>query len=95
MSVIKNPCKIYIGNIPRDADEGQIEKMFYDVGSFLSLEFKGDFAFVEYGTTESSEEAIRYVKRSHQPPTKKTNKKNKNKNNFNLEKITSIFRSIF
>eukprot|EP01083_Nonionella_stella_P240381 840390_1 len=59
MSVIKNPCKIYIGNIPRDADEKQIEKMFEDIGSFLSLEFKGDFAFVEYGNSEASEEAIR------------------------------------
>ena len=59
MSVVKNPNKVYIGNIPRDADEAQIEKMFEEVGKCLSLEFKGDFAFVEYADSQVAEEAIR------------------------------------
>lgn len=59
MSVVKNPNKVYIGNIPRDAEEGQIEKMFEEVGKTLSLEFKGDFAFVEYVDSQAAEEAIR------------------------------------
>eukprot|EP01083_Nonionella_stella_P082024 226336_1 len=59
MSVVKNPSKVYIGNIPRDAEEGQIEKMFDEVGNSLSLEFKGDFAFVEYADAAIAEEAIR------------------------------------
>eukprot|EP01084_Bolivina_argentea_P112010 199778_1 len=59
MSVVKNPSKVYIGNIPRDAEEGQIEKMFDEVGNSLSLEFQGDFAFVEYADAAIAEEAIR------------------------------------
>ena len=61
MSVVKNPSKVYIGNIPRDAEEGEIQKMFAEAGKLLSLEFKGDFAFCEYSDASVAEEAIRYL----------------------------------
>lgn len=59
--VVKNPSKIYIGNIPRDANEIEIEKMFEEVGRCIALEFKGDFAFVEYCNDRSAAEAISLV----------------------------------
>ncbi|ETO27502.1 hypothetical protein RFI_09626 [Reticulomyxa filosa] len=57
MSVVKNPQKVYVGNLPRDVTESQIEKLFREVGKVIGFEFKGDFAFVEFDDAYAAEEA--------------------------------------
>jgi len=63
MSVVKNPQKVYVGNLPRDVTEHEIEKIFRDVGKVLCFEFKGDFAFVEYEDANAAEEAVKSLDR--------------------------------
>lgn len=44
-----------------DAREASVERLFQACGKVISLEFKGDFAFVEYFDETDAEKAIRYA----------------------------------
>ena len=60
-SVVKNPTKVYVGSIPRDVPEDEIEDMFRNCGKVVAFEYKGEFAFVEFTDSAGAEDAIRYV----------------------------------
>jgi RNA recognition motif-containing protein len=59
MSVVKNSRKIYIGNIPRNIKEPDVEEMFRDFGKIIALEYKGDFCFIEYSDSDGALDAIK------------------------------------
>eukprot|EP01083_Nonionella_stella_P021180 58733_1 len=59
MAQTRNSRKIYVANVPRDATQKDLERVFSATGQVNSIEFKGDFAFVEYEKAQFGEEALR------------------------------------
>lgn len=55
----RNPKKIYVANIPREATQKDLERVFEEAGAVTNIEFKGDFAFVEYEKPNAGEDALR------------------------------------
>ena len=45
--VIRNPRKVYVGNLDRnEARESDLQKLFEKAGRIVQIEFKSGFAFV-------------------------------------------------
>ena len=55
----RNPRKIYVANIPREATQKDLERVFEEAGTVSNIEFKGEFAFVEYEIPSDGEDALR------------------------------------
>lgn len=55
-------CKIYVGDLPRDASEKEVERAFSYYGPLKSVWVARNppgFAFVEYEDTRDAEDAVR------------------------------------
>jgi len=48
-----------VANIPREATQKDLERVFGAAGTVTCIEFKGDFAFVEYEKPNCGEDALR------------------------------------
>uniref|UniRef100_A0AC35U332 Serine/arginine-rich splicing factor 1 n=1 Tax=Rhabditophanes sp. KR3021 TaxID=114890 RepID=A0AC35U332_9BILA len=60
----RDNCKIYIGNLPEDFRERDVDDLFYKFGKIRNIEVKGKrggsaFAFVEYDDPRDADDAIR------------------------------------
>merc|ERR1719385_203107 len=59
MSSIRNPRKLYVSNVSRDARERDVGRLFSEVGRIDRIQFKQNYCFVEYDDSRSAEDAIR------------------------------------
>lgn len=57
----RNPRKVYVANVSSECTEHDLHSLFSSVGTISLIEFKGDFAFVEYQQDTAAERAIAYV----------------------------------
>ncbi|XP_071946331.1 serine/arginine-rich splicing factor 1-like [Antedon mediterranea] len=59
-----NECRIYVGNLPPDIREKEIEEIFYKYGDIADIDLKGKdkrgppFAFVEFLDKRDAEDAV-------------------------------------
>eukprot|EP01071_Lankesteria_metandrocarpae_P013102 Lankesteria_metandrocarpae@DN666_c0_g1_i2.p1 len=56
--LMRNPRKLYIGNLPPDCTEEEVKELFCQHGKLLTVECKGKFAFVEYEQERDAETAL-------------------------------------
>eukprot|EP00658_Telonema_sp_P-2_P043933 TRINITY_DN317_c0_g1_i2.p2 TRINITY_DN317_c0_g1~~TRINITY_DN317_c0_g1_i2.p2 ORF type:complete len:155 (-),score=26.86 TRINITY_DN317_c0_g1_i2:53-517(-) len=59
-----NGCRLYVGNLPGDVREREIDDLFYKYGRIRDISIKGGsqgpaFAFVEFDDSRDAEDAIR------------------------------------
>jgi len=59
MSSVKNPRKIFVSNIAKDVREKDLYRLFSDVGKINRIQYKSNFAFIEYDDQYSAEQAIK------------------------------------
>jgi len=59
MASVRNPRKIYVANISRDAKDTDLARLFEVCGKIVSLEYKGDYGFIEFQDVAQSDAAIR------------------------------------
>lgn len=62
-----NPHKLYVGNLPWEVDSAKLKELFADFGEIIDARVITDkysgkskgFGFVEYGSEESAQKAIK------------------------------------
>jgi arginine/serine-rich splicing factor 1/9 len=51
--------RVYVGNLPRDIREYEVEDLFRKYGRIADINVKGPYAFVTYDDPRDAEDAVR------------------------------------
>lgn len=60
-SIPKTDRTIFVGKLPHDVNERELDKMFYNCGRIVRINIKRGFAFIEFETEKDADVAIRDV----------------------------------
>ncbi|EDQ92575.1 uncharacterized protein MONBRDRAFT_13665 [Monosiga brevicollis MX1] len=50
--------RVYVGNLPRDIRERELDELFYKYGRILDIHIKGPYAFVTFEDERDAEDAV-------------------------------------
>ena len=50
--------RIYVGNLPRDVRERELDDLFYKFGRISEITIKGPFAFISFEDSRDAEDAV-------------------------------------
>jgi len=56
--MVNNSNRVYIGKLPRDCRERDVERFFEGYGRIEELMFKGNYAFIEFEDRRDAEDAV-------------------------------------